>query len=111
MSIKGLNAAKNRVIKGGEKRVYEIGKDLVKAFQTVLSVTGGVSAPGESPRYQTGDLYDSVEGVPVGRGKNAEYHVNINDPAAKYLNEGTSRMLARPFVGPAFKLALGRRRR
>lgn len=56
------------------------------------------SSPGRPPAVDTGNLKNSIVARPAGRGK-AE--VSIGAEYAIYLEYGTTRMAARPFLRPA----------
>ncbi len=96
----------SRVIKDA---VYELRRSFAEQFGRIktgrtyrrpkpLGGTYRASAPGEAPAIRTGNLLrsiteqfpDALTGV-----------LTIAAPYAEYLEKGTSRMAARPFVGPA----------
>lgn len=67
------------------------------------------SAPGEPPARDTGALERSIIGPffpALNRGQ-----LRITAPHAKKLNRGTDKIAARPFVVPAVKLLIERRRK
>lgn len=73
------------------------GRAMVAEIKGRLSVPGPEhSAPGESPRYQTGGLYNSIshEVDPV----NLRVYVIADHPAAYYLEFGTHDLAPRPFM-------------
>lgn len=78
------------------KRALEYaGRDMVKHIQAkIVDGAGIASSPGEYPRSQTGRLRDSIEyqirGDSLVIFAGAEY--------ARYLEDGTSKMGARPFM-------------
>lgn len=61
------------------------------------------SAPGETPARDTGDLWGSISQVRSGGGIS---EFEITSGHAGFLEYGTSRMAARPFVAPAVDLVL-----
>lgn len=82
-----------------------VGGDLIKAAAS-NSITEGVvsgkshvpSAPGQPPNEDTGHLRTSIEVTQVG-----PLHVRVTSNArySAALEHGTSKMEARPFMGPA----------
>lgn len=72
---------------------------------------GGVmhqaSAPGDPPAIDTGNLVNSIHNEP---GKEGEMKsvVYIDAEYAGYLEYGTTRMAARPYVAPAVQLCVNR---
>lgn len=56
------------------------------------------SAPGEAPAEDTADLVNSIEAVRV---EPLKVEVRANDRKAAWLEFGTSKMLARPYMQPA----------
>jgi len=65
-------------------------------------VRGGIahtaSAPGQPPAVDTGNLKNSIQ---TNRVSQREYRVNVGAEYGIYLELGTSRMAARPFLTPA----------
>lgn len=57
------------------------------------------SSPGSSPNSDTGALRASIGQAPAGRLK---YHIGASGIYAAYLEQGTSKMAARPYIGPVF---------
>lgn len=57
------------------------------------------SSPGESPNSDTGALKASIRHTPAG---NLKYHISASGIYGPYLEYGTARMAARPFMGPVF---------
>lgn len=62
--------------------------------------THTASAPGKSPAVDTGRLRQSIGVQKVGEG---HYRVGTNVEYAPYLEFGTRRMAARPFMRPALE--------
>lgn len=105
---KDLEKPFREVIKGGAQ---EIRKEAVKSIQTG-SKTGRIyekynprrthraSAPGESPASDTGNLVRNIRVIDKGQD---EVIVKSNAPYSAYLEYGTSKMLARPFLFPAYE--------
>lgn len=63
------------------------------------------SAPGQPPAIRTGNLFRSIrESFP----RPLTGQIVIGAPYAEYLERGTSRMAARPFVAPAIKSVAAR---
>lgn len=67
------------------------------------------SAPGEPPAIRSGDLLRSI-GQPTFPAPNVG-QMRIGAPYASLLERGTVKVAARPFVRPAVKLLIERRRR
>jgi HK97 gp10 family phage protein len=109
----GRQAVKARVLRGvrGPEAITEIGKALFVGGNLIQtdaqhSITNGSvsgkahvpSAPGEPPNADTHALDRQIETVQVGP---LRVQVQSNDPKSKFLELGTSRMAARPFLLPA----------
>lgn len=79
---------------------------LHKSMQRTLSVKGTKylrSKPGEPPRRQTGKLRRSVQ-VQVERAKGVAL-VGSTDPVGKWMEKGTARVAARPWIWPSYYAA------
>lgn len=86
--------------------LFEAGQRVQTDAQT--SITEGAvsgaghvpSAPGEAPNNDTGVLANNIETLETG-----PLHVTVssNAPYAAHLEFGTSRMAARPYMGPALQ--------
>jgi hypothetical protein len=88
----------------------QFGVALASEWQERLSVPveyvtgpgGGVivirSAPGESPRRETENLYDSVQSATEADADVISTSVDSDVPYAVYLQDGTERVAARPHV-------------
>lgn len=113
VKVTGLQQVKARVLRGvnSPEAVKEIGAALFVAANRVQtdaqhSITEGSvsgkghvpSAPGEPPNADTHALDRQIETEMVGPLKAV---VASNDPKSKFLEFGTSRMAARPFLLPA----------
>ncbi len=82
---------KNKIMTGPwSGRLYKIGKDRYHQ----------ASAPGEPPATDTGNLVNSIE---VEKVRPLTRHVNVHAEYAPYLEYGTARMAARPFLQPSFE--------
>jgi HK97 gp10 family phage protein len=57
------------------------------------------SSPGYAPNVDTGALRASVRSRPAGR---LAYQISVGTSYAAYLEYGTAKMAARPFMGPVF---------
>lgn len=66
------------------------------------SMGSGPSTPGEPPGVDTGELRDSIEVV---RDRQGRWQLRVGAEHGLYLELGTSRMAARPFVRPAMMSA------
>lgn len=73
---------------GPAGRTYKRGKRLHVA-----------SSPGYSPNSDTGALKASIRKTPAGRLK---YHIGASGRYAQYLEQGTTKMQPRPYIGPVF---------
>lgn len=110
--ITGADKAEQRIRDmASPDKIEQIGKalfaggEIVKA-KAARSITAGAvsgknhvpSAPGEPPNEDTGTLRRNITVTQVG-----PLHVRIasNAPYSAFLEYGTSRMAARPFMGPA----------
>lgn len=60
--------------------------------------THRASAPGDGPAVDRGDLVKSIQARKIGDG---HYRVGVREPYAIFLEFGTRKMAARPFVRPA----------
>jgi HK97 gp10 family phage protein len=86
-------------------RALFVGGDLLKATAQQSITEGAVSgkghvasAPGEAPNNDTGDLANNIENVQTGP---LSVEVSSNSRHALPLERGTSKMEARPSMGPA----------
>ena len=110
--ITGVNKAKRRIegLAGREKielvgRALFAGGEAIKA-EAQHSITEGAvsganhvpSAPGQPPNEDTGTLRRNITVTQIG-----PLHVRVasNAPYSAFLEFGTSKMAARPFMGPA----------
>lgn len=95
----------------GEQMVREVGKALFAAGEAIqveaqISITSGAvsgkkhvaSTPGEPPNNDTGVLAGNIETTQVAP---LVVEVSSNAPYAAPLEFGTSKMAARPYMGPA----------
>lgn len=110
--ITGVSQAKKRIegLAGREKielvgRALFVGGEMIKAEAQHSITLGAVSgknhvpsAPGEPPNEDTGTLRRNITVTQVG-----PLHVRVasNAPYSAHLEFGTSKMAARPFMGPA----------
>ena len=100
-----------------EQSLSDLGKDVAKRIRAEIETSlekGGhsgrryprrgrvhiASAPGEIPARDTGDLWGSISQVQSGGGI-SEFEIRAGH--AGLLEDGTSKMAARPFVAPARK--------
>jgi len=110
--IKGLDAHVNRLKKlSSQMVVKEVGKALFEAGErievdAVNSITAGsasmgrhiASLPGEAPNQDSGVLSSNIETNQVAP---LIVEVSSRAPYAAYLEFGTSKMAARPYMKPA----------
>jgi len=95
----------------GEAMVREVGKALFAAGELIqveaqISITSGAvsgkkhtpSAPGEAPNNDSGVLVNNIETKQVAP---LIVEVSSNAPYAAPLEFGSSKMAARPYIGPA----------
>lgn len=96
-----------RMAEGLVRGLYMGGKEV--EAEAKLSITEGAvsgkyhvpSAPGEPPNEDTGILRSHIETHVAAEGPRPEVHVTSDAPYAAYLEAGTSKMAARPYMGPA----------
>lgn len=62
------------------------------------------SSPGESPHRRSGGLQDGIAYAVERFGATYTLTVSSTAPHSRFLEEGTDRMAARPFMGPAFEV-------
>lgn len=67
---------------------------------TAINPDTGRSLPGGFPAVQTGNLQESVTGEAVQAGSRTTLVVRARMPYARFLEYGTARMAARPFMRP-----------
>lgn len=110
-SVKGVKRTARRLkietrdaVRNVSKALFVAG-DIIKAEAQVSITTGAVSgrnhvpsAPGEPPNEDSGDLR---RGIKVEQTSPLTVVVESTAPYSAFLEYGTSRMLARPFMGPA----------
>jgi HK97 gp10 family phage protein len=115
--MRGKNAHINRLKKlSGPTMDLLIGRALFAGGEAIqveaqISITTGsasgtktkkhrhvASRPGEPPNNFTGTLANNIETVQISE---RLVEVSSNAPYSRALEEGTSRMAARPFMGPA----------
>lgn len=109
--ITGVDKAKKRIEGLAREKVELVGKALFAGGEAVKaeaqhSITEGAqsgkfhkpSAPGSPPNEDTGTLRRNITVTQVG-----PLHVRVasNAPYSGHLEFGTSKMAARPFMGPA----------
>lgn len=64
---------------------------------------GGVSAPGEAPHQQSGELAQSIKSIVRRRGEKTKGKVGTSLVKGYFLEFGRSNMAARPWLFPAFE--------
>lgn len=107
----GFSAKLGRI--GGPEKVSRIGQALFVGGNLVqteaqISITSGAvsgrnhvpSAPGQPPNQDTGVLSNNIETV---QERPLKVVVSSNAPYSAALELGTSKMEARPFMGPAIQ--------
>lgn len=60
------------------------------------------SAPGQPPAADTGELHDSLSTVEKSKPGLIRFETGANGPYAIPLEEGTSKMAPRPYMGPSY---------
>lgn len=95
--------------------VHDLARDIIRKSTTVqLDAEAEVARGGariattaratvRSRSYETGELYSSISTENDG----LSVEVTAGTDHAEYLEEGTSRMAAEPFMGPAFDRHIG----
>lgn len=102
-----LRAALTKAVSTGAVMIHKDAVVLVQqgpktgAVYTRGAVSHQASAPGEAPASDTGELASSMTFALDPDGLGAA--VIAKAPYAKFLEFGTERMLARPFMVPAFE--------
>lgn len=91
--VEGANAIRNNMILGMQ-RTPKTGKKYKRGKRWHIA-----SSPGNRPAIDTGQLLRSI--VMDVRIDEVEVGVKSGAPYAKYLEEGTKKMKARPFLAPA----------
>ena len=95
-------------VTAGDVRTYAIksiqevssGKQVNRSRQGGGTYTHTAAAKGQAPNNDTGDLVKSISAEKAG---DATYHVGSNLPHASWLEFGTKKMGARPWLQPAFR--------
>lgn len=85
------------LFRGGQR--IEITAELSITSGSVSGANHVPSAPGEPPNRDTGQLDGEIE--TTGNRTLQRVYVTSNAPYSRALEEGTSKMAARPFMGPA----------
>ena len=96
-----------RIAQGLARGLYAGGKEIES--EAKRSITEGAvsgkghvpSAPGEPPMEDTGVLRSHIDTHIVASGSNPEVHVRSRAPYAVFLETGTRKMAARPYMAPA----------
>lgn len=114
VTVRGQRRASAQLKLLPREKIRDVGKalfvagDMIKAEAQVSITTGAVSGanhvpsrPGEPPNEDTGDLRRSIKVVQTGPLSVRVVAGGDGAPYAPFLEFGTSRMLARPFMGPA----------
>lgn len=91
-----------------KNRMNKVTTLLAGATKKMISVSGegGPSKPGEPPHRQTGTLLNSITFVPakkIGNDVVGSYGAGASAPYAIYLEHGTSKIDARPFLSAVWK--------
>jgi len=114
--ITGLNVVNGKLAQlSGQQKISLVGQALVAGGQEIKaeaarSITAGAvsgkdhvpSAPGEPPNENTGVLRSNIE---VTQPAPLRVEISSNAPYSAALENGTSKMQARPFMGPAARKA------
>jgi HK97 gp10 family phage protein len=104
---KKLTTAFQKMGKEGEA---DIKASLGTICQAYAGTGGEHSRPGEPPHKETGELQASVGHVVQAEPLEIKLRLYADAPYAAYLEFGTSRMRARPFLRPALHRLLPRAR-
>ncbi len=85
----------------------DYGSELTKELrQSISTKYPPASSPGNPPHRRTGKLHASASTDTNERGQTVITTVGTNAPYAGFLEEGTSRMAARPHIDPLHRKAL-----
>ena len=84
------------------KSIHEVssGRQVQRSWQGGGTYTHTAAAAGQAPNNDNGDLVKSIAAEKVGA---AKYHIGSNLPYASWLEFGTKKMDARPWLMPAFR--------
>lgn len=67
-----------------------------------LNRSGGISSPGEAPKKQSGDLFDSIQIDKTGLAQK-KVKIGSDEDYAAALEAGTLKMAARPYLRNTFR--------
>lgn len=98
VDLSGLRALERRLPGNADRLLGELAMEFVQYVKTHWSPQSP-SAPGTPPAIDTGMLTNSIDTVVIMRGK--EWRVVVKADYGPYLEFGTPRMAARPFMRPA----------
>ena len=103
---KDMKPELRQVIQGGAQLIRGEAVKSIKVYQRYNPTrTHKASAPGEAPASDTGNL---VRNIRVTQKSQDIVTVESRASYSKFLEYGTSKMQARPFLFPAFKMSQGK---
>jgi len=85
-----------------DERQHEVADGLKAAMMATIKPSATVSAPGQPPRSVTGELRGGFTTRVTRNQRGVLSTIGNTAPHAGYLEHGTSRMAARPFMRPVF---------
>lgn len=88
-----------------DETVRAIAEDVLELAKEGMIAGAGPSAPGQPPHVDTGKLKGSLKMIVRKRGERTRANVGTDLPEGYWLEFGTSRMAARPWLLPAFEEA------
>ena len=94
-----------QLIRGEAVKSIQSGPKSGKVYQRYNPTrTHKASAPGEAPASDTGNLVNKI----IVKNSKDQVQVQSNAHYSKFLEYGTSKMQARPFLFPAYKMSQGK---
>jgi HK97 gp10 family phage protein len=103
--IEALRQAGNAGREAIDAVVHEVAEDIVHRARSGMT-GGGVSAPGAMPHSQTGRLAGSIRAEFSEGGQRITAIVGTDEPHGYFLEFGTGKMQARPWLMPSYEAAI-----
>lgn len=93
----------NKILDNAEKKGLIFAADfLVDKIKEKLNSSGGISSPGESPRKQSGDLYNSIQ-TNTSEISAKRVRIGSDEDYAAAQEGGTADLAPRPYLRPGFR--------